>query len=228
MTLRQFTRRGRPRSPARADLASALRERQDSQARRTARQIRDLEQQHIVAREASAAWTAEAARVTTRLRQLPGALAAAISAGDDPPTVERVVRSAVHQVLRDLAGSGATGRAKTRRPPQLRPSASLASARARGARLQARLVDAREAIARGELVSVADVERDLAARVSAARSKLLAWPVTLPDMLCRAAILEGRPAVEQLVSEAVTEAVAELTDDRPTAKRSTKHGGPTT
>jgi hypothetical protein len=138
---------GRPRSADRSDLVASLAVKHDAQARRTSRQIDDLKQNHLPADLAAQFLGQERARVRLLVTHAYGSsdLAAELAGLSTVEAVEDLLRRTAFQLLRDLASADDLPAASTRRVRRpLPPSRSLASARARGARLQAELIGLRE------------------------------------------------------------------------------------
>lgn len=86
----------------------------------------------------------------------------------------------------------------------------VAQERARKERAQAELAEQTFRIRAGQYVAVDELEKALAARVAATRTKLLAWQQTLADRVHRASTIEGVPGVERVLAEAVAEVLHEL------------------
>lgn len=86
----------------------------------------------------------------------------------------------------------------------------LVSDRARKERAQAALAEQSFQIRMRELLPRDEVEREWSRQVAAVRTKLLAFPTTLADQLHRAAVTEGLPGVEHLLSTAVRDVLREL------------------
>lgn len=86
--------------------------------------------------------------------------------------------------------------------------------RARKDRAQAILAEQMHAIRARALLPREEVERTWGAEVSAARAKLLAWPLMIADRVYRVATLEGIVGVERVLREAVNEVLRELSAPR--------------
>lgn len=100
--------------------------------------------------------------------------------------------------LRDESARGAGG------------ATDLQADRARKERAQAALAEQAYQIRMRDLLPREEVEQAWAAEVAAVRARLLALPTTLADRVHRAATTEGVSGVEQVLADAVRDALREL------------------
>jgi phage terminase Nu1 subunit (DNA packaging protein) len=88
----------------------------------------------------------------------------------------------------------------------------LVQDRARKERAQAALAEQAFQIRMRDLLPRSEIEQAWHSEAIAIRTKLLAWPTTISDKIFRAATDEGQPGVERVLSEAVRDALRELSD----------------
>ncbi len=200
--------RGRPKSADRSELVEAQIARCDALARRTRRQVWQLERDHVSRAESDRDMAGVLTTVSARVRQLPDELAAAVAdaAAVAPGAVAAVLGRGIDHVLRELAASAPPG-ATSARAPRLNRSRSLAAARARLARLHAGRIEASELIARGELVDAAEVARVAADVGATLRGRLRGIPTQIAAVVPRSASVEQ---VRQILFDAIGRAL-----DRP-------------
>jgi len=143
-------RGGRPRSPANTELIAALIGRQDQLTHRRRGQLAELRAQYLDA-SLVAAERIEARRILLeRMLLIPRAVAPAIAATSDPGAVFGILDEAFREALGDVAdrldrSAAAMGDESPVLSP-LRPSRSLAQARARAASASTELAHFRDRI----------------------------------------------------------------------------------
>jgi len=84
--------------------------------------------------------------------------------------------------------------------------------KARRERAQAQLAEQTFQIRMRDLLPREEVERIWSAECAAMRAKLMAIPATLADLIHRAAVVDGVPAVEKILEDAMVDALRELSD----------------
>ena len=89
---------------------------------------------------------------------------------------------------------------------------NLVAERARKERAQAVLAEQAYHIRTRDLLPREEIERAWLSESTAVRTKLLAWPSAVSDKVFRAATEEGQPGVERVLTEAVRDALRELSD----------------
>jgi hypothetical protein len=202
---------GRPRSAQRTALVAALVDRQDALSRRRARQLRALLGVHVAAEDVGA--ERETAERITRetLQGASGTLASAVCRAR--PLGEHHVATALAEGLRRALHAAADALeaapvpARGRRglsAPRVRTSRGLPEARAQAARLAVQLDDVRTAIADGQLVPIAPLERETFDAARTRRDAVL----NLPPRLAGPLAVADDVAVAAMLTAALTEALA--------------------
>jgi hypothetical protein len=142
---------GRPRSASRSELTLSQIARADALSRRTARRIAHILDTHIPVEDVIRARDKANAILAQQFAPVAAELAPIVAAQSDPAIVFQTVDSAVRSVLNHVADlykaeagrPGPLGLVDLTlvRPRRLRPSRSLAAARARSARLHVQWLD---------------------------------------------------------------------------------------
>ena len=143
--------RGRPKHRVTSELMRALIAVQDQLARRRARQLFTLQQQHVLVVDVERERHESVKVIDAHLRGAVAGIAPTIAATADEREVYRLLdtafRAALNAAADELEGLAAAEEPVGRRRPRLLPSRSLPAARARAARLKVELQAFEEAIA---------------------------------------------------------------------------------
>ncbi|MPZ16577.1 MAG: hypothetical protein GEV06_01490 [Luteitalea sp.] len=149
--------RGRPRKRQNTELVSALCAKQDAMARRLAGQVREILGSHVRAVEADWERAHSDRLIRERCLRIPQELTSQVATLTDASQVTALIDQHIRSALTEVADRlerepcpAYPGRrpAMLRVPGPIKPSRSLALARARCARLAGQLMDLRRSIAR--------------------------------------------------------------------------------
>jgi hypothetical protein len=159
MNARKIARKsmGRPKSPDRSELTKALIAKQDAQARRLAAQVREILGTHFLVDDVELGRQNSDGVIRARLLHIPSELTPQVAASADANAVATLIDQRIRAALDEVADTlerppvlPCLGRppAMLKRPGPIRPSKSLALARARCARLSGQLMDLKRSIGR--------------------------------------------------------------------------------